>query len=55
LKLIALIEAPAGIEKILAHIRLDPQPPPRAEARRVDVFGVKKSEPTLETAGLADG
>ena len=39
LKLIAIIEAPAVIEKILKHIGLDPQPPPRAKARRVELFG----------------
>jgi hypothetical protein len=38
LKLIAIIEAPAVIEKILKHIGLDPQPPPRAKARRVALF-----------------
>ena len=38
LKLIAVIEEPAVIEKILMHIGLDPQPPPRAKARRVDLF-----------------
>jgi hypothetical protein len=38
LKLIAIIEEPAVIEKILMHIGLDPQPPPRAKARRVDFF-----------------
>ena len=32
LKLIAVIE------KILKHIGLNPQPPPRAKARRVDFF-----------------
>ena len=36
LKLIAVIEEPAVIEKILKHIGLDPQPPPRA--RRVDLL-----------------
>ena len=39
LKLIAVIEEPAVIEKILKHIGLDPQQPPRAKARRVDLFG----------------
>jgi hypothetical protein len=40
LKLIAIIEGPAVIEKILKHIGLDPQPPPpRAKARWVDWFG----------------
>ena len=34
LKLIAVIEEPAVIEKILMHIGLDPQPPPIAPARR---------------------
>lgn len=38
LKLVAVIEEPAVIEKILKHIGLDPQPPPRAKARRVDMF-----------------
>ena len=41
LKLIAVIEEPAVIEKILKHIGLDPQPPPIAPARRrVDLFEV---------------
>ena len=34
LKLVAVIEEPAVIEKILKHIGLDPQPQPRAPARR---------------------
>ena len=38
LKLIAVIEEPAVIEKILTHIGLSAQPPPRAPARRVDLF-----------------
>ena len=38
LKRIAVIEEPAVIGKILTHIGLDPQPPPRAPARRVDLF-----------------
>ena len=38
LKLIAVIEEPAVIEKILTHLALSPQPPPRARARRLDLF-----------------
>ena len=38
MKLIAVIEEPAVSEKILKHIGLDPQPPPRERARRVDLF-----------------
>ena len=38
LKLIAIIEEPTVIEKILKHIGLDPQPPPGAAARRVDLY-----------------
>lgn len=38
LKIIAVIEEPAVIEKILTHMGLSPQPPPRAKARRVDLF-----------------
>ena len=34
LKLIAVIEEPAVIEKILTHLGLAAQPPPRAPARR---------------------
>ncbi len=34
LKLVAVIEEPAVIEKILKHIGLDPQPPPIAPARK---------------------
>ena len=37
LKLIAVIEEPAVIEKILTHLGLSPQPPLRAKARRVDL------------------
>ncbi len=40
LKLIAVIEELAVIEKILTHLGLSPQPPPREKARRVDLFGV---------------
>ncbi len=40
LKLIAVIEEPDVIEKMLKHIGLDPQPPPLEKARRVDLFGV---------------
>lgn len=39
LKLIAVIEAPDVIEKILTHLGLSAQPPPRAPARkRVDLL-----------------
>ena len=39
LKLIAVIEEPAVIEKILTHLGLAAQPPPRApERRRVDLL-----------------
>ena len=38
LKLVAVIEEPAVIEKTLTHLELSPQPPPRAKARRVDLF-----------------
>jgi len=38
MKIIAAIEAPAVIERILAHLGLSAQPPPRAPARRVDLF-----------------
>ena len=38
LKLVAVIEEPAVIEKILTHLGLAAQPPPRAAARRVDLF-----------------
>lgn len=39
LKLIAIIEQPDVIEKILKHLGLDPQPPPRMPARkRVDLL-----------------
>ena len=34
LKLIAVIEEAAVIEKILTHLGLSPQPPPRSPARR---------------------
>jgi hypothetical protein len=37
LKVIAMIEEPVVIETILKHIGLDPEPPPRALARRVDL------------------
>ena len=38
LKIIAVIDAPAVIERILTHLGLAAQPPPRAPARRVDLF-----------------
>ncbi len=37
LKFIAVIEQPDVIEKILKHLGLDPQPPPIASARRVEL------------------
>jgi hypothetical protein len=38
LMLFAAIEEPAGIARILGHLGLDAQPPPRAPARRVDLL-----------------
>ncbi len=38
LKLIAAIEEPTAIARILTHLGLAAQPPPRAPARRVDLF-----------------
>ena len=38
LKLIAAIEEPAVIARILTHLGLAAQPPPRAPAERVDLF-----------------
>jgi len=38
LKIIAAIEEPAVIERILTHLGLSAQPPPRTAARRVDLF-----------------
>ena len=38
LKLIAAIEEPAAIARILTHLGLAAQLPPRAPARRVDLF-----------------
>ncbi len=38
LKVIAAIEEPAVIERILTHLGLSAQPPPRTPARRVDLF-----------------
>ena len=38
LKIIAAIEAPAVIERILTHLGLCAQPPPRTPARLVDLF-----------------
>jgi len=38
LKIIAAIEEPTVIERILTHLGLSAQPPPRALARRVDIF-----------------
>ena len=38
LKLIAAIEEPAVIQRILTHLGLAAQPPPRAAAVRVDLF-----------------
>jgi hypothetical protein len=36
--IIAVIEEPAVIVRILTHLGLSAQPPPRAPARRVDFF-----------------
>ena len=38
LKIIAMIEEPAVIERILTHLGSCAQPPPRTHARRVDLF-----------------
>jgi len=38
LKIIAAIEEPAVIERILTHLGLSAQPPPRALARRFELF-----------------
>ena len=38
LKIIAAIEEPALIERILTHLGLSAQTPPRAPARRFDLF-----------------
>jgi len=38
MRIIAAIEEPAVIERILTHLGLSAQPPPRAPARRVDLF-----------------
>lgn len=38
LKIIAAIEEPAVIERILTHLGSSAQPPPRTPARRVDLF-----------------
>ena len=38
LKIVAAIEEPAVIERILTHLGLCAQPPPRAPARRFDLF-----------------
>ncbi len=38
LKIIAAIEEPALIERILTHLGLCAQPPPRTPARRVALF-----------------
>ena len=38
LKLIAAIEEPAAITRILTHLGLAAQPPPRAPAVRLDLF-----------------
>jgi hypothetical protein len=38
LKIIAAIEEPALIERILTHLGLSAQPPPRTPARRFDLF-----------------
>jgi hypothetical protein len=38
LKIIAAIEEPAVIERILTHLGLSAQPPPPSRARRVELF-----------------
>ena len=40
LKIIAAIEEPAVIERILTHLGLSAQPPPRTPARRVELCQV---------------
>ena len=39
-KTIAAIEEPTVIERILTHLGLSAQPPPRTPARRVELFRV---------------
>jgi acetylornithine deacetylase/succinyl-diaminopimelate desuccinylase-like protein len=39
-KIIAAIEEPAVFERILTHLGLSAQPPPRTPARRVELFQV---------------
>jgi hypothetical protein len=38
LKIIAAIEEPAVIERMLTHLGLSAQPPPRTPARRAELF-----------------
>jgi hypothetical protein len=38
MRIIAAIEEPAVIERILTHLGLSAQPPPRTPVRRVDLF-----------------
>ena len=40
LKIISVIEQPEVIEKILTHLGLSPQPPPRTPARREGILEV---------------
>jgi len=40
LKIIAAIEEPAVIERILTHLGISAQPPPRTPARRVELCQV---------------
>jgi hypothetical protein len=47
LKIIAAIEELAVIERILTHLGLAAQPPPRTPARRVDIFQVSRVSVTF--------
>ena len=53
LKLIAAIEEPAVIQRILTHLGLAAQPPPRAPAVRLDLFeAAKGAKPDWILRGL---
>ncbi len=53
LKLIAVIEEPAVLEKILTHLGLAAQPPPRAAARPVDLFETARESADFKSAEAA--
>jgi len=55
LRIIAAIEEPAVIERILTHLGLLAQPPPQTPARRVDIFSGGLIRKPARVLARADG